>query len=561
MLTSWHNFFFVSAEPGGSVTIDKPPLGLWFQVISAYFLGVNGFALALPQAIAGTLCVPLLYRMVSKYFNRAAGLIAALVIAFTPVAVSVDRNNTMDSTLIFTLLLATWMFLKAIETDKLRFLWLGAMLIGVGFNIKMLQAFLPLPALYVTYFDNTHHKWWKKIKHLTGATAILLVVSFAWPIAVDLTPASERPYIGSSAGNSAMELVVGYNGLDRLIYPTSFQGQQDVVYLGSSETGNASITRLFTPPLAPEVSWLIPFALLGLLFAFSLLKQNELSSMQWASLTLWGAWLAIGMTFFTVAHFFHAYYMAMLALPLAALVGISLWSIWRTLDKAYWKGVLALMVPSSITLVFHLYLLANYPDQKAWLIPAMLVLMTLGAVGVLIQKAQQKWIVMTGIGLVMAAVFLAPFTWAVLTTLNPSPYRMLPRSGPLIPEVDLDLEFEAILAYIEPRTQDMAYMLAVQSSFTGAPFILETGRPVLYMGGFAGKDPVVSVDDLVQMVANGELAYLLISDDERVNPGVFQWVENHCITAPGFTSDNADEGQGGADWQGNSMTLYECQDV
>jgi len=29
MLGSWHNFFFVAAEPGGSVTVDKPPLGLW----------------------------------------------------------------------------------------------------------------------------------------------------------------------------------------------------------------------------------------------------------------------------------------------------------------------------------------------------------------------------------------------------------------------------------------------------------------------------------------------------------------------------------------------------
>ena len=28
MLQSWHNFFFVAAEPGGSVSVDKPPLGL-----------------------------------------------------------------------------------------------------------------------------------------------------------------------------------------------------------------------------------------------------------------------------------------------------------------------------------------------------------------------------------------------------------------------------------------------------------------------------------------------------------------------------------------------------
>ena len=27
MLQSWHNFFYLAAEPGGSVSVDKPPVG------------------------------------------------------------------------------------------------------------------------------------------------------------------------------------------------------------------------------------------------------------------------------------------------------------------------------------------------------------------------------------------------------------------------------------------------------------------------------------------------------------------------------------------------------
>src|SRR5947207_6305296 len=61
MLQSWHNFFFVAAEPGGSVTVDKPPLGLWIQAASAFIFGVNGFGVMLPQIIAGIISVPLLY--------------------------------------------------------------------------------------------------------------------------------------------------------------------------------------------------------------------------------------------------------------------------------------------------------------------------------------------------------------------------------------------------------------------------------------------------------------------------------------------------------------------
>ncbi|MGD9894157.1 MAG: hypothetical protein AB7R89_26025 [Dehalococcoidia bacterium] len=42
-------------------------------------------------------------------------------------------------------------------------------------------------------------------------------MSLSWAVAVDLTPASARPYIGSSDSNSAIDLILGYNGLDRLL--------------------------------------------------------------------------------------------------------------------------------------------------------------------------------------------------------------------------------------------------------------------------------------------------------------------------------------------------------
>jgi len=65
--------------------------------------------------------------------------------------------------LIFTLLLATWAVIKATETRSLRFLLLGAALVGIGFNIKMMQAFLPLPALYALYFLGSDQGWRRKI--------------------------------------------------------------------------------------------------------------------------------------------------------------------------------------------------------------------------------------------------------------------------------------------------------------------------------------------------------------------------------------------------------------
>ena len=46
---SWHNFFFVSFDPGGLVTVDKPPLALWVQAASAKLFGFSPLSLLLPR--------------------------------------------------------------------------------------------------------------------------------------------------------------------------------------------------------------------------------------------------------------------------------------------------------------------------------------------------------------------------------------------------------------------------------------------------------------------------------------------------------------------------------
>ena len=79
MLQSWHNFFFVAAEPGGAVSVDKPPVGLWLQAGSALMFGVNGFAVVLPQIMAGLLSVALLFHLVRRRAGTSDGRVAAYV--------------------------------------------------------------------------------------------------------------------------------------------------------------------------------------------------------------------------------------------------------------------------------------------------------------------------------------------------------------------------------------------------------------------------------------------------------------------------------------------------
>jgi len=217
MLLSWHNFFFVSFDPGGFVTIDKPPLGFWIETASAKLFGFSGVSLLLPEALAGVLSVAVLYRLVARAWGRGAGLLAALFLAVTPVSVVTSRNNTIDSLLVLTVLLGAWAATKSAETGRLRWLLACAALVGLGFNIKMLQAYLVVPAFGLVYLSSAPGRLRRRIGHLALAVVALLTVSLSWAVAVDLTPATLRPYVGSSGTNSELNLALGYNGLSRLL--------------------------------------------------------------------------------------------------------------------------------------------------------------------------------------------------------------------------------------------------------------------------------------------------------------------------------------------------------
>ncbi len=64
----------------------------------------------------------------------------------------------MDALLILALLLAAWAFVAA-ERGSLRWLLLGAAVLGLGFNIKMMQAFLVLPAFYLLCLLTARARW------------------------------------------------------------------------------------------------------------------------------------------------------------------------------------------------------------------------------------------------------------------------------------------------------------------------------------------------------------------------------------------------------------------
>jgi 4-amino-4-deoxy-L-arabinose transferase-like glycosyltransferase len=183
LLDSWQNFFFVSFDPGGFVSIDKPPLGFWLQAASAKILGYTPFSIFLPQALAGVLSVLLLYYLVRHHFGVVAGLLAALALAISPISVLTNRNNTIDSTLVLVMLLGAWAVLRAAQSGKLRWLLFCAVFVGLGFNIKMLEAYLVVPTYGLLYLLAAPRRIWVRIGHLDHTA---LQGSLVEPVAIQL---------------------------------------------------------------------------------------------------------------------------------------------------------------------------------------------------------------------------------------------------------------------------------------------------------------------------------------------------------------------------------------
>jgi 4-amino-4-deoxy-L-arabinose transferase-like glycosyltransferase len=137
MSESWHNFLYNAFDPGGFLSIDKPPVAIWLQVASAKFLGFSSVSVLLPQVLAGLVSIVLLYLLVQRAFGRAAAAWAALALALAPVSVAVDRSNNTDSCLIAVLLVAAGLGMRAAQTGRLAWLCAAMVAVGIGFNIKM----------------------------------------------------------------------------------------------------------------------------------------------------------------------------------------------------------------------------------------------------------------------------------------------------------------------------------------------------------------------------------------------------------------------------------------
>jgi 4-amino-4-deoxy-L-arabinose transferase-like glycosyltransferase len=404
---SWKAFLFGSLDSSNFITVDKPAGFLWLMELSARIFGVNYWSLLLPQALAGVATVGVLYTTVRRWFGPAPAIIAGVALALVPVATLVFRFNDPDAFITLTATLAAYAITRAIESGRTRWIALAGALFGLGFLGKMLAGFLALPALALAYLVCGPPELFKRFWQLLVGGAALLVTAGWWTAIVLVTPAANRPFVGSTTDNNILNLTFGYNGLSRLTGNRgggfggtgpgageaaghglgAFAGRGGFPGGGGGGGGGAfgggtGITRMFTPQWGGQISWLIPAALIAFAAMLWVSRRASRTDRTRAAAIMFGGWLLVaGLVLSFMSGTTHSYYSVALAPPIAALGGIGSHGFWRIRHTWFARATMAVAIAA--TAAWAWVLLGRSPSFFPWLRVA-IVIAAVGAVGMIL---------------------------------------------------------------------------------------------------------------------------------------------------------------------------------
>ena len=526
---SWKAFFFGSSDAANSITVDKTPLAIWPMALSVRIFGLSSWSILVPQALAGVGAVWLLHATIRRTTGSAvAALIGGAVMALTPVAVLMFRFNNPDALLCLLLVAAAYATLRAVDASQVggraaRWLAFAGVLVGLAFLAKMLQAFLVLPALVLVYAVFAGVAWRRRIWHLLGALAGLLVAAGWWLAIVMVWPAASRPYVGGSQHNSILELTLGYNGLGRLDGSETGSvggggsGGDFGGGFGGGQWGATGVLRMFNSEVGGQVAWLLPAALaLGIAALFFARGRRAIQ----AGLTLWLGWLVVtALTFSLMAGIFHPYYTVALAPAIGALVGIGAWVLWRHRTSLVASGALGFTTAMTAALAFEL--LARDGSWHPWLKYAVATTGFAAALMVVGARHLPRRLATTVAVVALSAGSAGPAAYSVATAAT-SHGGSIPSAGPTTggsagPSgqppagglLDGSTSSTALTALLEADASSYTWVAAAIGSNSAAGYQLATQQPVLAIGGFNGSDPSPTLAQFRVWVVAGRIHYFI----------------------------------------------------
>lgn len=566
---SWKAFFFGSSDAASSITVDKTPASLWVMALSVRIFGLSSWSILVPQALMGVASVGLLHATVRRTTSSAAaGLIAGAVLALTPVAVLMFRFNNPDAMLVLLLIGSVAATIRAIEATRLRaaglvghpvrWIALGGALVGFAFLAKMLQAFLVLPALAAVYLLAAHTPLGKRAGHLLVAFGSMILAAGWWLAIVQLWPASSRPYIGGSTGNSILELTLGYNGFGRLTGDEVGSVGGGGAGGGGGGWGATGILRLLNSEIGGQIAWLLPAALILLGAGLWFTRRAPRTDLLRAGLVVWGLWLLVtGLTFSLMAGIFHAYYTVALAPAIAALVGMGAVLLWRR--RASYAAAIVMACTVAFTTGFAFVLLDRTSDFVPWVKWVVAVAGFSSALLLVGVRHLPRRIALVVAAVALVAGLAGPAAYAVDTATTPHT-GSIPSAGPSsgtgpgglggrggFPGGGLrggtpptpgqtpgqtqgrtqtpsqtpggtaspggllqgSTSSAALTKLLRADADSYTWAAAAVGSNSASGYQLASQQPVMAIGGFNGSDPSPTLAQFKQYVADGEIHYFI----------------------------------------------------
>jgi 4-amino-4-deoxy-L-arabinose transferase-like glycosyltransferase len=338
------------------------------------------------------------------------------------------------------------------------------------------------------------------------------------------------------------ELIVGENFIKRFVPrgdrsyrasaaavdPNATPDQTTVRGFGR-EYAPAGPLRLAAPHLAAQIGWLLPLALIGGIAAWMHVRRSWPPGREHISLALWAGWaLCYGIVFSAAGGLFHAYYLVTMAPALSALGGIgtvALWSLYKS------GGVAALLMPIALiaTALWQGYIVDGYlagslAIGEKWLVPALVGATGLSTAGLLALRRHQQVAAMALGGLALTILLAMPAAWSVGTVLAKGNTGFPSARSPFLSDAAevqrrrWSLVAGALggdpklLAFLQENHQDEVYLLAAVNARQAAPIIIATGNPVIALGGFTGRDPILTIDGFARLVGDHRVRFVLLGD-------------------------------------------------
>lgn len=601
MSQSWHALLFGAFDPAATVTLDKLSGFAVPQALSIRLFGMSISAIALPQVIEGVVTVVACAVVGLRAGGRGFGLVAAAAAASTPVFVSMFAHPMEDGLLTMALAVAVVWWQRAMLTARSWPLLLAALFVGVGFQAKMMAAWFVLPALVVGTLVATvgRRRGLARAGTVTGAAVLASIAGIA---VIALVPAGSRPWVDGSTDDDVFAMVFGYNGVDRFApgaWPgsvgssTSTGGVGTILaalahalssHAAASADASSSALKLLQLPLVTQIGWLYPAALAGIALGVWSFRPRRgrpgsPARRQRFALTLaLAVWLVTAALVLTLTRVPHTAYVAALGVPLALLAAQAWSEGMRRLASPRLTRRLVLPVVVAIQAVWWAVLIPTAGLPLVLLVPAIAV----GAVGlalgiVVAVRGGRAGRAAAATGLAIALLCLPVATslqvlddardgsggdaYVGVTARGGHPDETFAVSSPAMwggtPKMT-----PAVAQLVEAAREngggaDGTPLFTTDSWALSAQVIDATGASVLTDGGYSGRVPVFTADDLQRSLRTGGAHLFVVADGAPEGDPV-----REVATGPGCREvrswDFGDPGEGGEVNKVTGATLYTC---